>query len=1083
MRRLILAVLLLAAAGSAHAVRPGEKARRDAKRFGLDRLDRGVRRAPNQKAKNEFIRFNQQHGRSWKLRFDPRTGAPAALTEGRTYPRRGRPKDVSRQFLRENGELLDLDPNSLEEERELSAEGHSHVLYKQRYRGLPVEFARVKVHMDAEGSVLGANSSYEPNLTLNTTPSVGAPAAAAAAEREAGGTAFGAAELVVLPLESTGRSHLAWKIRVRGPQASWRYYVDAHTGQTLFRYNNLKFAVCLTSGVVYGQVYDVDPSSTPGPVTRPMLNQWVYIADASTRAITTDDPTYGKGFFCGGQVGKVSMGLHGPYVNVSSFRGPSAHYDNGSGQWATVATPLSSPHPYPNSSTIISTINLTLAAPTAVKFLPVFNNFRVGLFSGGDVSDIAGGDITDDDQLTLTDANGDRIASYVGTRGGFNGTAVPGKIMRLVLKSNESNAEDGYDVTLSSYLFLSSPNTYGAPYTSSHVWVPNDTPIGMRGEINLFYHLNAMHDYMFQDVNRTSAAPVTTPLVAMAHVGPNMLNAFYNPDFDNLMFGDVNTSIPQDLFTEDATVPRHEYVHYLVEKIWSIQNFGQAGSISEGIADYFSATSLDNSAIGAYVVQGLGGSGPLRELDCQKPGQICRVLSNTSWQGEIHDDSIFLSQALWDIRRDRINALGFAAGRSCADGLAWQALFFFPESFGEFYDAMRRVDSEGRVAACGGASTVQAAINTAFASHGLILGGGDTWERNDGFETATDVSTRAAVSATIFPAGDADFWAFGAGAGLVKVTLNLPASGGYYKAYQLFLYDRSHRLVARAAPPYDGINTIDGSCEVLDCTTSQSKVELVYNNPTGGHLYLHVSGGDTLGASASGVQSATPYSLVFDYPKAGALSGTVVTATYDNDLISFSVDVTTFVSIQDWRFSSAQLRDQAFTPLSATRVNIPAQVGDFLTFVSSGSGLGRITGSARLVPGFAARYPAAGTVHLEVFGYNVYGSTMSLGLSNGINLTTDRAELTAYNNLFNPARGEKATVKYAVTSPGRVVIKLFTNTGIYVATLLDQDMPAGKGSVDWDGRNVNGSGVASGIYVVSIEAPGIRKTQKIAIVK
>ncbi len=1075
MRILLAVVVLLAGALPAHAVRPSGHAREDAKRFGLNRLERPLLRVPDQAAKNEFAHFNAVSGGRWKLRFDPRTGMPAALSEGRTAPRPGAAAFVARRFLEEQRALLGVDPAALQIEREVKGEGQRHILYRQTYRGLPVEFARVKVHLADDGSVLGLNTSYEPNLTLGTNPAVDGAAAARAAAADGGGQAYGAPELVILPVAASGRSHLAWKVKVRAPQSAWRYYVDAMTGQVLFRYNNLRFA---TAGTITGQVYDTDPGTTPGPVARPIKNLWVYLGDASARVLTGLAGTYSSAL-----TGKVSMGLQGAFVNAASFRGPSAHYDNGSGIWQTLAAAAASAHPYANSTVATSTIDITATAPTAVKFLPVFSNFQVGSFSGG--SDNEGGDIVDDDQLTLTDGNGDPVASYIGARGAFNGAAVAGKVLHLALKSNESGQQYGYDVALSSYLVMPSPGTAGAGGSESHVWSVADQPAGLNGELNLFYHLNLMHDYFFGDVNRSSVAAVSRPVLAMAHVGPNMINAFYDPEQDNVMFGDVIAAAPRDYFTEDATVSHHEYVHYILEKIWPIQNFGQAGAISEGNADYFAASSLDNSAIGAYVNGRLNGSGPLRELDCQKAGQSCQVLSNATWTGEIHLDSVFFSQALWDIRRNRIAALGFTAGRSCADGLVFQSLLFFPESFSEFYDAIRRVESEGRVAACGGAGAAgQAAIVTAFTTtHGLIASGGDVWERNDGFETAVDVSTLGAVSATISPSGDSDFWTFGAGPGLIRLTLNLPPSGGYYKAYQLKLFDRSRRLVAAAAPAYNGLNSVDGICDVSDCTTTAPLIQVLYNNPTGGQFYAQVTGGDTFGGSASGVNSSTPYSLIVDFTQSGALSAGIVNASFDRDVISFTVNVTTFLSSQDWRFSSAQLRDQSYSELTHTRVNIPPAAGDYLTLVSSANALGLITGSVRLSPGFAARFPAAGTVHLEIFGYNVKGSTVSLGLSNPINLTASAAELTAYNNIFNPARGDKATIKYGVTSAGRVVVKLFTATGIYVSTLLDDDMPAGKGSLDWNGRNLNGAVVASGVYIVHIDGPGIHKTQKVAIVK
>ncbi|MEK7388115.1 MAG: M4 family metallopeptidase [Elusimicrobiota bacterium] len=1070
--RLIAIIATLAL--PAWAVRPSGQERADAKRFGLDSLASPVRRGPDQPVRQEFARFNAAAGGRWSIRFDPRTGAPAALTEGKTPPRAGPAAAVSRRFLEEQRALLRVDPAALHVEKEIQGEGRRHVLYRQTYRGLPVEFSRVKVHLDDDGSVIGFNSNYEAAATLPTVPAISAQTAKGVAETDARGQSQGPAELVILPAQIAGRARLAWKLKVRGAQAAWRYYIDALDGRILFRYNALRFA---TNGTVTGQVYDLDPT---GPlVTRPFANQWIYIGDASVRALSGGDGTYASA-----SNGKVTMGLQGKFVNVANFRGPSAHYDNGSGVWQTIATPVSSPHPYPNSSVQVSTITLESSVPTAVKFLPIFSAFDVGVFTGGDASDVSGGDIADDDQVTITDGNGDPVASYVGARGAFNAGAVAGKVMHVSLRSNESGQNPGFDIALSSYLTVTSPSVAGTPGSENHVWTLSDTALALRGELNLFYHLNLMHDYFFGGVNRSSAAAVSGPLLAMAHVGPNMVNAFYNPDQDNLMFGDVSAAVPRDVFTDDATVTRHEYVHYLLEKIWSIQNFGQAGAISEGIADYFAASSLNNSAIGAYVMASLGGGGPLRELDCQKAGQTCRVLSNTTWSGEIHDDSIFFSQALWDIRRARIAALGASAGRSCADGLVFQSLLFFPESFSEFYEALRRVDGDGRVSACGGAGTAQSDIITAFTTtHGLILANADGWERNDGFETATDASTMSAVSATISPSGDTDFWSFAAGPGVIRVTLNLPSAGGYFKAYQLKLFDRMHRLVASAAPAYNGINTTDGLCETNDCTTTAAHIELFYNNSVGGQFYVQVAGGDTVGGSASGVQSLVPYALSFGFSPNGALSGSIITASYDQDVISFSVNVTSFMQIQDWRFSSAQLRDHAFGVLPNTQASSPSTAGSYLTLISSASQLGRITGSVRLVPGFASRFPAAGTVHLEVFGYNVHGSTSSLGLSNPLNLSGSSAELKAYNNVFNPLAGEKATIKYSIASSGHVVIKLYTVTGGYIATLLDDEKPAGKGTLNWDGRNSVGAVVASGIYLVRIDGPGIHKTQKVAIVK
>jgi Zn-dependent metalloprotease len=1086
LKRLLAALLLLAAAPAAHAIKPAAGAREDAKRFGLDRFEPAYRVSASSAAVVAFKSFKARYGGNWKVRYSPRTGLPASLMGGGDAPRSGGIDAAARSFLTAHADLMGIDVSSLSLERQTHGNGHHHALYRQSYRGIPVEFAAVKVHLDSNGAVLGVYSTFEPSISLPTKPVVPADAAGRAAVSDAGrGVVRGAPTLVVVPLDSDGRNHLAWKMRVDGVGDSWRYYVDALTGQVLFRYSvNRYIGPCLSSGAVSGAVYDVDPDSTPGPINRAFNNQYVYIGSPPVQTLTA-----GAGFFCGTNSGKVAMSLQGPYVSVSQFNGPNAHYDDGNGTWSTSATPLASPHPYPVNSDIVSTISLAVGAPNAVEFMPVFTDFSVGVFGGG--AGEGSGDITDDDRLTISDGNGNAIGAYVGNRGAFNGAAAHTNSMTLRLRSNSASSLNGYDIAISSYLTLTNPNTDGAPL-SSHTWTYKDTWISqhtgqnIHGEISLFYHLNRMHDYFVGDVDASGAAPIVTPVVAMSHVGPNLINAFYDPDYDDLSFGDISALAPSDAFMDDATVPHHEYVHYVVEKIWHIQNYGQAGALSEANADYFSASSLNDPAIGTYVIAQLQGSGPLRQIDDQAPSAVFYSLNNpaTSWSGEIHSDSPFLSQALWDIRKAAISPSGLnrgqAQGASCADNLQFQSLLYFPESFAELYEAMLQVDARG-VAACGGANAAHSTIVTAFNAHGLLPTSGDAYEPNNGFEDATDISTIPVVTATIYPAADEDFYSFGAGPGLVQIALNLPADGaGVHEAYQLKLYDASRNQVAGAAPPYNGFGTLDGICNSGDCATTASRVILNYNNPTGGLLYVQVVGGDSYLGSNSGVNSLLPYTLSVQYPQTGALSGAVVVARYSNDVISFSVDASTFTTFMDSSFSAAQLRDQAHNVLPGTMTGVP---GSYLVMTSSQNAYGQVTGTVQISSGFTTRYPSVGTVYLEVFDADRLGNTSSVGESNPINLTDNQVQLTAYNNLFNPQIGQKTTIKYGVSGPGNLSLKIYTSTGRLVFTLYNGPVTAGMGSIDWNGRNSSGNVVASGIYVVRAVGPGLNTTQKIAVIK
>jgi hypothetical protein len=1112
--RTFAAGLLLTAAvlvpPRALALRPQAAARSDAKRFGLDQAVRPVRRGPSVKSRAAFERFNRAQGGGWKVRFDGRTGLPAALVEGASAPHPGTPQEAAAAFLRSQRDLLGIDPAALSVEKTVSGRGSRHILYRQTYRGLPVEFSRVKVHLDERGAVTGVHSRFEPDAGLDIVPSVSAAQAAEAVRRDAGFAPSSAGSLVIFPDELSGQARLAWKFSAPGRSALWRYYIDARTGAVLFRYNALRlWAVCNSQGKISGQVYDVDPSSTPLQ-TRPFRHQNVYIVDASTVAVTYNEPDLGDGFYCSTKLGAMFTGLQGPYVNVSNFRGVSAHHDNGGGVWHAVNTPVSSPHPYPNSATLTYPVNvLDPLGRTVVKSLPIFgSNFHVGTIADG--SGFESGSIIDDDELFVLDPAGRAVGTFFGERAGFHGAAVAGSSYQLRLKTNEAGQSYGFDVAQSSYMVLPTPNVPGP--STDLTWSTSSIPSGLRGELSLFYHLNLMHDY-FNDgppaaglygpgyspgVNSDRPADIDSrPVNAIAQLGPNILDAFYNPEHDTLNFGDTSMwgVTPSDDITDDASVTRHEYTHYMLEKIFSIQNFGQAGAISEALADYFAASSLNNGSIGTWFMRP---DPPLRELDCQDPGKShsfdkCQRLCNgaacnepcsggycnTPWQGEIHLDSPFLGQALWDIRRDQVSRLGASAGQACSDGLVFQSVLFFPESFAELLDAMKRVDASGAVAACGGAGLAQSSIVTRFTAHGLPPGAGSN-ELHTGFETALDVSTYTAVSGTIYPGGHTDFFTFAAGPGPVEVVLNLPVHGsppdGYYYGYSMTLYDRQHKIVKMAPDSF-------AYCDESDCKSESPAITLRYDNPAGGQLFLQVSGG-----FGSGVNSLLPYRLTFDYPRGGALAGSLVQASLDRDVIGFSVMVTTWPQMQDYRFAYAQLRDQAMDIIPNTRTDFP---GAFLVWLSSHNALGQISGQVRLATAafsgsataFSRRFPSVGTIHLEVFGYNVVGSTVSLGLSNPINLTTTQSELKAFNNIFNPARGEKTTIRYDVQGSGHLTIRLYTLNGALVTTLFDGDVAAGKGSVDWFGRNISGSRVASGVYIVHMAGPGVSKSQKIVVVK
>jgi hypothetical protein len=81
------------------------------------------------------------------------------------------------------------------------------------------------------------------------------------------------------------------------------------------------------------------------------------------------------------------------------------------------------------------------------------------------------------------------------------------------------------------------------------------------------------------------------------------------------------------------------------------------------------------------------------------------------------------------------------------------------------------------------------------------------------------------------------------------------------------------------------------------------------------------------------------------------------------------------------------------------------------------------------------------------------------------------AETYVGANFPNPFAGE-TRIPVGLREGGQVRIRVFDAGGRLVRTLIDENLPGGVRQVTWDGRNAHGLAVASGFYVVRVEADG-----------
>jgi hypothetical protein len=91
--------------------------------------------------------------------------------------------------------------------------------------------------------------------------------------------------------------------------------------------------------------------------------------------------------------------------------------------------------------------------------------------------------------------------------------------------------------------------------------------------------------------------------------------------------------------------------------------------------------------------------------------------------------------------------------------------------------------------------------------------------------------------------------------------------------------------------------------------------------------------------------------------------------------------------------------------------------------------------------------------------------------------------VTVNHNSFNPLEGQTLEIQNLTTLHGNATIRIFSQSGTLVRELI-RDQPVVRGVIPaWDGRNDNGEVVASGVYVVVVNANQLHKRFRVAIIK
>lgn len=92
-------------------------------------------------------------------------------------------------------------------------------------------------------------------------------------------------------------------------------------------------------------------------------------------------------------------------------------------------------------------------------------------------------------------------------------------------------------------------------------------------------------------------------------------------------------------------------------------------------------------------------------------------------------------------------------------------------------------------------------------------------------------------------------------------------------------------------------------------------------------------------------------------------------------------------------------------------------------------------------------------------------------------------KVTCYNNVINPAQGQKVFIMVELMQSAHLKLILYDTRGNKVMSLADEDKEAGLYQFVWNGKDDNNNTVGSGMYFIHMRAGGFKSTKKIVVVR
>lgn len=88
-----------------------------------------------------------------------------------------------------------------------------------------------------------------------------------------------------------------------------------------------------------------------------------------------------------------------------------------------------------------------------------------------------------------------------------------------------------------------------------------------------------------------------------------------------------------------------------------------------------------------------------------------------------------------------------------------------------------------------------------------------------------------------------------------------------------------------------------------------------------------------------------------------------------------------------------------------------------------------------------------------------------------------------FPNPFVPATGAPTHIRFGLPEPAPVHLAVYNMLGQEVITLVQDRQPAGWFTVAWDGRDAQGTPMASGLYLYQLRAEAFTATRKLILIR